>query len=312
MSKKSTLFARLSLDYADHPKIIQLSDAAFRAHITFILYCRKYETDGIIKNRVANRLALQWDADVLDELQNNDDENPSLVQLDDGDYMLAGYDEMQETRAEIEQRRERNRRNGAKGGRGNKAGASRAASQSRTKSKTESLSKSQSQSQTEPGGQNKAETETETETELTTLSSHVASDDDGKSDADTEPEFSDEVHELAQHLGSWIVDNGNRKPTIGKTWLQAIDRLIRIDGYTTDQIRQVIDWSQRDEFWQGNILSAGKLRKQFDQLKNRMFQDRSRQQPQNGMAPGSQRALNALQLGKQLQAQHDQQHMEIE
>jgi hypothetical protein len=310
MSKKSTLFARLSLDYADHPKIISLSDAAFRAHITFILYCRKYETDGIIKNRVANRLALQWDSDVLHELQNNDPEHPSLVQLDNGDYELTGYADMQETKAEIEARRERNRRNGAKGGRGNKAGAKRTASQSQTKNKTESLSKSQSQSQTEPGGQNKAETETETETEVNTLSSHVASDDDGKSDADTGPEFSDDVHRLAQYLAEWIVRNGNRKPTVGKTWLQAIDRLIRIDGYAPDQIRQVIDWCQQDEFWQGNILSAAKLRKQFDQLKNRMFQQRNRQ-PHNGMAPGSARALNTLQLGQQLQASYEQQQKEI-
>ena len=120
-----------------------------------------------------------------------------------------------------------------------------------------------------------------------TLSSHVASDDDDQEK--TEPEFPDEVHQLAQHLADWIIRNGNRKPNIGKTWLQAIDRLIRIDGYTADQIRQVIDWCQQDEFWQGNILSAGKLRKQFDQLKNRMLQERNRQ-PQQHMT-ASQRRL---------------------
>lgn len=109
-----------------------------------------------------------------------------------------------------------------------------------------------------------------------TLSSHVASDDDGRSESEPEEEFSEDVIELCNHLASWIVRNGNRKPTVGKTWMQAIDRLIRIDEYTPDNIRQVIDWCQQDEFWQGNILSAGKLRKQFDQLKNRMFQERNR------------------------------------
>lgn len=123
-----------------------------------------------------------------------------------------------------------------------------------------------------------------------TLSSHVASDDDGRSESEPEEEFSEDVIELCNHLASWIVRNGNRKPTVGKTWMQAIDRLIRIDEYTPDNIRQVIDWCQQDEFWQGNILSAGKLRKQFDQLKHRMFQENNRTaQPQHLTA--SQRRL---------------------
>lgn len=120
------------------------------------------------------------------------------------------------------------------------------------------------------------------------LSSHVASDDDGQND---EPEFSEEVINLCEHLADWITRNGNRKPTIGKNWKQAIDRLIRIDGYTSDQIRQVINWSQQDEFWQGNILSAAKLRKQFDQLKNRMFQDQRRPTPPHQHMSASQRRL---------------------
>ena len=122
----------------------------------------------------------------------------------------------------------------------------------------------------------------------TTPSSHVASDDDGQSKP--EKQFPEEVHQLSQHLADWVIRNGHRKPTVGKTWLQAIDRLIRIDEYTPDQIRQVIDWSQQDEFWQGNIMSASKLRKQFDQLKTRMLQSRNRQPNQPHMT-ASQRRL---------------------
>src|SRR5699024_7231329 len=114
------------------------------------------------------------------------------------------------------------------------------------------------------------------------------SDDDGQSKP--EKQFPEEVHQLSQHLADWVIRNGHRKPTVGKTWLQAIDRLIRIDEYTPDQIRQVIDWSQQDEFWQGNIMSAPKLRKQFDQLKTRMFQERNRQ-PQQQHMTASQRRL---------------------
>src|SRR5690554_2204758 len=104
VSKDKRLFARLDLDYADHPKIMMLSDAAFRAHITLLLYSRKYMTDGVINNRVANRVASQWDTDVLTELTTNDEANPSLIELENGDFYLHGFEDMQETRAEIDAR----------------------------------------------------------------------------------------------------------------------------------------------------------------------------------------------------------------
>ena len=105
-----------------------------------------------------------------------------------------------------------------------------------------------------------------------TPSSHVASDDDGKS----EQVFSEDVTALCDHLADLIRKNGNRVGRVGTEWHQAMDRLIRIDGYTPEQIRQVIDWCQADEFWQGNIRSAKKLRQQFDALKTRMLNERNR------------------------------------
>lgn len=108
-----------------------------------------------------------------------------------------------------------------------------------------------------------------------TSSSDVASD---ESDTGGEPEeqFPDEVYELCDHLAEHIQRNGNKVGTVGKRWHQAMDRLLRIDDYTSDQVRQVIDWSQQNEFWQGNILSAPKLREKFDQLKTRMLNERNR------------------------------------
>jgi len=38
------------------------------------------------------------------------------------------------------------------------------------------------------------------------------------------------------------------------------------DGRAVDEIREVIIWAQDDDFWHTNILSMGKLRKQWDQL----------------------------------------------
>ena len=151
MSKDKRLFARLDLDYADHPKIAGLSDAAFRAHIELILYARKYETDGLIGNRHVNRVGSRWDTDVVSELLSNDTESPSLVRLESGHYMLHGFSDMQETKAEITARKRKNARNGLLGGRPNK---------------TQWVSDSVPHSVPHSGTQSKAETETETETEL--------------------------------------------------------------------------------------------------------------------------------------------------
>ena len=46
--------------------------------------------------------------------------------------------------------------------------------------------------------------------------------------------------------------------------------MIRIDGREIENIKKVIDWCQNDSFWYTNILSASKLRKQYDQLYMKM------------------------------------------
>jgi hypothetical protein len=49
-------------------------------------------------------------------------------------------------------------------------------------------------------------------------------------------------------------------------WIKPIDLMIRVDKRDLAEIEKVIKWCQQDEFWQNNILSTGKLRKQYDQL----------------------------------------------
>ena len=49
-------------------------------------------------------------------------------------------------------------------------------------------------------------------------------------------------------------------------WLDAMDKIERLNGYTVDQIKAVIEWSQQDEFWKSNILSVPKLREKIDTL----------------------------------------------
>ena len=46
--------------------------------------------------------------------------------------------------------------------------------------------------------------------------------------------------------------------------------MIRLDNRSAARIEEVLRWSQSDPFWQNNILSTEKLRKQFDQLELKM------------------------------------------
>ncbi|WP_193104672.1 hypothetical protein [Brachybacterium sp. FME24] len=98
---KGQLFARLALDYFDHPKVAGLSSDAIVAHLEMLVYSRKYLTDGVIPMRVAMRYAMP----VVDELASNDPENPSVTRCDDGSLILYGYGDFQETKADVDGRR---------------------------------------------------------------------------------------------------------------------------------------------------------------------------------------------------------------
>ncbi|WP_207707283.1 hypothetical protein [Crassaminicella thermophila] len=59
-------------------------------------------------------------------------------------------------------------------------------------------------------------------------------------------------------------------------WSVHIDRLIRLDGRTEDEIKKVIQWCQKDSFWMTNILSTKKLREKFDTLFLQMNNERTK------------------------------------
>lgn len=77
--------------------------------------------------------------------------------------------------------------------------------------------------------------------------------------------------ELATLLFSLIQQNDPKakKPNL-QTWAKDMDGIIRLDGRDPPEVEAVIRWCQRDPFWKTNILSAGKLRKQFGQLAMKM------------------------------------------
>ena len=146
MAKDNRLFGKFGLDFPDHPKILPLSDAAFRCLVEATLWSRKQMTDGLLARRYA---VAKWGVDVLAELSTNDPENPSLIESEEG-WMLHDFAEHQDTRAEIEARSARNK---AAGRRGGLAKAKQSAKQGAKRPASGTLSESL------------PETETETETE---------------------------------------------------------------------------------------------------------------------------------------------------
>lgn len=72
---------------------------------------------------------------------------------------------------------------------------------------------------------------------------------------------------LAHHLFSSIQKiNPKAKPPNLNYWSDDIEKLMRIDGRSEEEIVTVINWVFKDVFWCKNILSGRKLRDKFDQL----------------------------------------------
>jgi hypothetical protein len=112
MAKDDRLYGKFTQDFADNPKILPLSDSAFRCLVEATLYSRRMLTDGFLATRLATA---KWPLAALDELASNDPMKPSLL-LVDGGWMIHDYAEHQDTKAEVEARRSRNAANGKKGG----------------------------------------------------------------------------------------------------------------------------------------------------------------------------------------------------
>lgn len=72
---------------------------------------------------------------------------------------------------------------------------------------------------------------------------------------------------LAELLFEKIRENnpGHKKPNLEK-WANDIRLMRERDERTEEQIEYLINWTQQHAFWHTNILSPGKLRKQFDKL----------------------------------------------
>jgi hypothetical protein len=66
-------------------------------------------------------------------------------------------------------------------------------------------------------------------------------------------------------------------------WVAIFERMLRIDQRKPDRARGLIDWVTRHEFWAANVLSAEKLRQQYDRLE--LVREREATAPRGGRRP---------------------------
>ena len=83
---------------------------------------------------------------------------------------------------------------------------------------------------------------------------------------DTGPPPSPDAERLCHLLAESILANTGRRPNITATWLMEADRVFRLDKRPIEEALDLMKWCQQDSFWQGNILSPTKFRKQYDAL----------------------------------------------
>lgn len=151
-NKDDRLYAPFPIEMDEHPKIIGLSDAAFRAIFEATFYSRRMLSDGFLDERIVLR---KWGQEVADELSANDPERPSWIRVERG-WQIHDFEKHHPLRAEIEVKREAKREAGRLGGM--RSGEVR-------RSKTEANAKQNAST----GERNRTpETETESKTETTT------------------------------------------------------------------------------------------------------------------------------------------------
>lgn len=112
--------------------------------------------------------------------------------------------------------------------------------------------------------------------------------------------YSDEVVRLCELLADEVRANGHRVGVVGVKWWAACDRLMRLDGYTVEQVEWMIRWATADEFWAANIRSMPTLREKFSTLVAQAKRKAGRAAAQPSHAD---RADAVLRMGARLQEQ---------
>ncbi len=96
----------------EHPKVVSLTDGAFRLHVSAIAYANRYLTDGILQVEVIGRLIPRYRKQYVDELVRR----MLWLEVVPGQvYEIHDFLDWNKSRAEVEQRRQARSDGGRKG-----------------------------------------------------------------------------------------------------------------------------------------------------------------------------------------------------
>ncbi|WP_163258461.1 hypothetical protein [Bacillus paranthracis] len=76
-----------------------------------------------------------------------------------------------------------------------------------------------------------------------------------------------------------LLNNPSAKEPNFDKWANDFRLMREKDNRTDEQIKYLINWTQKDDFWSTNILSPAKLRKQFDALIVKIKKEKAKNQP---------------------------------
>ncbi|BCC74181.1 hypothetical protein BCJMU51_p2036 (plasmid) [Bacillus cereus] len=76
-----------------------------------------------------------------------------------------------------------------------------------------------------------------------------------------------------------LLNNPSAKEPNFDKWANDCRLMREKDNRTDEQIKYLINWTQKDDFWSTNILSPAKLRKQFDALVVKIKKEKAKNQP---------------------------------
>lgn len=227
MAKDDRLYAPFDIGVDEHPKIIGLSDAAFRAFFEGVFYSRRSLSDGFLDRRIVLR---KWGKEVADELSTNDPERPSWSAVENG-WQIRDFEKHNPTRAEIGQKRaevsEKRSAAGKKSGEVRRANAEQAANKIEQTANTTATNAN-------------PETETETETSQLLLSAADAPDAGTLLPLSWRPnqkhiDMADALHLDKQRTFERFVDHAHRNNRRQKNWNTAFTNWLRKDAEYAQQ-----------------------------------------------------------------------------
>lgn len=234
-------WSKIDDGYPDHPKVVDLSDRAFRVDITAWCYCSRFLTDGHLPETVLRRWA---SSKVITELVQAGrlDEVPSGFEVHD--YLVYNP-----TRAEVLDQREKQRAQRSAAGKARAAGAQRAVGRF-VGGDTNGSPAGSLEASTSPGPARTREGSEQVQ--------------------NTTPGFA-----LCTLLAELIEANGSKPPTVTKAWRDSARLMLERDHRDPAEAERLIRWCQGDEFWRSNVLSMPKFRQRYDQLRLQAKRDKA-------------------------------------